>query len=261
MPTELQLLQRRAKYLGLKATGSREELLRRISRSEGIPRDAVLQIIRRDLAKMIGKPKGQKAPKAKAKAKDYDDYRDGRNAKLTDEEELILSYCGEQCFAGGRPICAKCDSEKCYCEPKCSMVRNTLAKGIERERMKYYADVLGCINFRVGDIVVNSAKGTFAIVDKVLDDEQSMIVTQLEHKDSELISVLQRGHDEGYQFTADEILAFDTRYAVRPTWKEVKRAQSKVNAEQYEMYDETKVYYKEYSLKEIRALLTDKRYH
>lgn len=250
MPTELQLLQRRAKYLGLKATGTREELLRRISRSEGITRDAVLQIIRRDLAKMMGKPAKAKAKaKVKAKAADY------RKVKLTDEEELIMTYCGEQCFAGGRAICSNCDSKKCYCEPKCSMVRNALNKGIERDRMKYYADVLNCVRFQVGDIVVHADKGTFAIVDQVLDNEHAIKITQLEHKDYELMSVLQRGHNEGYQFTAEEILDFDNRYAVRPTWKEVKRGQSKVNAEQYELYDETKIYYKEYSLKEIRALL------
>jgi len=246
MPTELQLLQRRAKYLGLKATGSREDLLRRISRSEGISRDAVLQIIRRDLAKMI------KPAKAKAKPKAYD-YNDYKHKQLTDEEELIMSYCGSQCFAGGQTICQNCDSKNCYCEPKCSMIRNALAKGVERERMKYYAEVLDCIKFRAGDIIVNAKIGSFAIVDKVLDDEKTILITELKHKDSELLNVIQRGHDEGYTFSVDEILAFDTRYAVRPSWKEGK--QYKANARAYELYDETKVYYKEYSSKEIKALL------
>jgi hypothetical protein len=245
MPTELQLLQRRAKYLGLKATGSREDLLRRISRSEGISREAVLQIIKRDLAKM----------KPKAKAYDYD-YRYNRRG-LSEEDELIMSYCGNQCFAGGRAICPPCDSRKCYCEPKCSSVRDMISKGVERERMKNYAEILGCIKFRVGDIVVNeeAKQSPFGIVDKVLDDDNSILITQLAYKDSELQDVIDRAKREGYRFTAEEILDFDTKYAVRPIWKELKRSQTKVKADQYELYDENKLYFKGYTMKEIRELI------
>lgn len=252
MPTELQLLQRRAKYLGLKATGSREDLLRRISRSEGISRAAVLQIIQYDLAKMI-------KPKAKAKAKVYEPrYGDRYNRRgLTEEDELIMSYCGNQCFAGGRAICPPCDSRKCYCEPKCSSVRDMISKGIERERMKNYADILGCVKFRVGDIVVNqeAKQSPFGIVDKVLDDDNSILVTQLAYKDSELQDVMDRAKREGYRFTAEEILDFDTKYAVIPIWKELKRSQIKGKADQYELYDEHKLYFKEYTMKEIRELI------
>lgn len=155
--TKQQRLARRAKLLGLNATGTEKELQRRIDahykqspkrrRRKTTPR-------KRGRRRKVSpkKRKGRKqTPKKPQRKLSYGPHAPGpwkgMRPNTMQERDEILSYCGPQCFADARltfPICPKCDATQCYCQPDCGALKAAYDRGHDQDTMLRYGRMLNC---------------------------------------------------------------------------------------------------------------------
>jgi hypothetical protein len=252
MVTELHMLQRVAKSLGIKATGTRADLLRRLTRE--------LDMSESELLARIHETTKEKRRRNHRDHRDHRGYRDHRRYSTVvaepTENELIFSYCGAQCFAdkdGNVPICPPCDDEKCYCYPECPAIRDAYLAGYDRERMQAYAEALDCPGwpktmrkikqnkgpvgpigedrvsiFDVDDIVVTFIEqngNTYPIFGMVTDIKVSgadggwLEIKALAHDDFEITDVVSGAKDLGIEFTADDLFSIESNFAIIPKAK------------------------------------------
>lgn len=278
MSTELQELRRIAKELGVKHTGNSDEILGRVARHWHMTRSEVKEIIRLRVAK-------HKKPKRKAVEWDYyKDYKDyDRRDMGKSKDDILLSVCGEKCFADAKlkvPICSYCDDYSCDCNPKCSLIKHAHTKGYDKERMEDLADVFNCpgeykknVNFEVDDIVVGLPKidgrtmPVFGIVSKIKND--IIEIDTLANEDTELYDIIIKAVHDKYVFTANDLLraSGDGKFAVMPTAEPGKPKKIKLNKEGYwkehkvyfDLYDETGslLYLRTYTESEIKKIMKD----
>lgn len=158
--TKQQKLSRRAKLLGLNATGTAKQLEARIEAYYN--RKAKKESPKRGKAKR--KPRRKTTPKRKPRrdttpkrkrpgrhplARKVGDDAAWRKLKPDNQRERdeILAFCGPQCFADAGltfPICPECDKMQCYCHPECGALEKAYKRGLDPDTMLRYGQMMNC---------------------------------------------------------------------------------------------------------------------